>query len=149
MEMAGADPLRAVGRVGGRNEFIRKRDEAVEPACRQHRLGRIPQRITHNDTKINNVMIDAESDEAVCVIDLDTVMPGSRSTISAISCARRPAPRRRTSGILSKVEMQMPMFEALVEGYLDAAPDFLTDAGVSPAGGLGEADDPRGGHPVS
>ena len=92
--------------------------------------GKIPVRVTHNDTKINNVMIDAASDEAVCVIDLDTVMPGLAlyDFGDLVRSATSPAAEDETD--LSKVEMQMPMFEALVEGYLDAAGNFINDTEI-------------------
>ena len=90
----------------------------------------MPLRITHNDTKINNVMIDEETDEAVCVIDLDTVMPGLAlyDFGDMVRSATSPAAEDETD--LSKVQMRMPFFEALAEGYLDAAGSFLTEAEV-------------------
>src|SRR5690606_9399602 len=90
----------------------------------------IPQRITHNDTKINNVMIDGETDEAVCVIDLDTVMPGASLYDFGDLVRTATSPAAEDERDLSKVAMQMPMFEALVDGYLDAGEDFLNDAEV-------------------
>ena len=86
----------------------------------------LPERVTHNDTKFNNVMLDDETGEGICVIDLDTVMPGLapydfgdmvRSTTSTAEEDERD---------LSKVAMQFPMFEALVRGYLSSAGGFLT-----------------------
>jgi Ser/Thr protein kinase RdoA (MazF antagonist) len=88
----------------------------------------IPRRITHNDTKINNVMIDAESDAAVCVIDLDTVMPGASLYDFGDLVRSATSPAAEDERDLSKVVMQMPMFEALIDGYLDAANEFLNDA---------------------
>jgi hypothetical protein len=88
----------------------------------------LPERVTHNDTKFNNVLLDESTGEALCVIDLDTVMPGLalydfgdmvRTTTSA-------APEDEHD--LAKVAMQFPMFEALVRGYLSAAGGFLTHA---------------------
>jgi hypothetical protein len=95
-----------------------------------HAEGKIPTRVTHNDTKINNVMIDSETDEAVCVIDLDTVMPGLSlyDFGDLLRTATSPAEEDETD--LSKVQMRMPMYEALVEGYLDSAGDFINDIEV-------------------
>ena len=89
--------------------------------------GILPTRITHNDTKINNVMLDEDTDEAVCVIDLDTVMPGLvlydfGDMVRTATCM---APEDEED--LSLVTMQMPFFESLAEGYFDAAHEFLTD----------------------
>ncbi len=88
--------------------------------------GVLPTRITHNDTKINNVMMDSETDEAVCVIDLDTVMPGL--SLYDFGDMVRTATCRASEDEedLSKVVMQMPLFESLAEGFLDATYDFLT-----------------------
>jgi aminoglycoside phosphotransferase (APT) family kinase protein len=59
--------------------------------------GELPLRVTHNDTKINNVLFDAQTDKALCVIDLDTVMPGLSSTISATRSVSARPPQTRTS----------------------------------------------------
>jgi len=88
--------------------------------------GKLPQRVTHNDTKFNNVMIDDETGEGVCVIDLDTVMPGLALYDfgdSVRSAANTAAEDERD---LSRVHTDLRVFECLVHGYLDAARDFLT-----------------------
>jgi aminoglycoside phosphotransferase (APT) family kinase protein len=90
--------------------------------------GEMPERITHNDTKLNNVMLDDATQAAVCVIDLDTVMPGLalhdfgdmvRSATNAAAEDERE---------LAKVVMRMPIFEGLLAGYLSSAGPFLTAA---------------------
>lgn len=90
-----------------------------------HRAGRLPERVTHNDTKLNNVMLDDRTQEPVCVIDLDTVMPGlalydfgdmvRTATNSAPEDERDPA----------RTFVRMNIFRALVHGYLATARDFL------------------------
>jgi hypothetical protein len=66
----------------------------------------------------------------VCVIDLDTVMPGASLYDFGDLVRTATSPAAEDEPDLSKVVMQMPMFEALVDGYLDAADDFLNDAEV-------------------
>jgi aminoglycoside phosphotransferase (APT) family kinase protein len=88
----------------------------------------LPERVTHNDTKFNNVLLDDETGEGVCVIDLDTVMPGLVAydfgdMVRTTTCTAQEDERN-----LRKVTMQFPMFEALVRGYLASAGDFLTRA---------------------
>lgn len=102
--------------------------EAMTGVLLDHQAaGRISERITHNDTKINNVMMDDATQRGICVIDLDTVMPGLalydfgdmvRSATNAAAEDERN---------LGKVEMRLPFFEALVEGYLSSAGAFLND----------------------
>ena len=90
------------------------------------RAGTLPERVTHNDTKLNNVLLDDVTQEGVCVIDLDTVMPGSvlYDFGDLVRTSTSPAAEDETD--LSKVRMQLPMFEALVKGYLASASGFLT-----------------------
>ena len=92
--------------------------------------GELPTRITHNDTKINNVMLDEETDDAVCVIDLDTVMPGSVLYDFGDMVRTATCMAEEDEEDLSKVRMEMPFFESLAEGYLDAAHNFLTQREV-------------------
>lgn len=131
MEVAAADPCGRLASVRAEFEFIQRRESLVGLLLELAEGKKIPVRVTHNDTKINNVMIDAASDEAVCVIDLDTVMPGLAlyDFGDLVRSATSPAAEDETD--LSKVDMQMPMFEALVEGYLDAAGEFLNDIEVA------------------
>lgn len=90
------------------------------------REGKIPERITHNDTKLNNVLIDGKTGEAVCVIDLDTVMPGLALYDFGDLVRTSTSPAAEDEKDLGKVKMQMRMYRALVEGYLSTAKDFLT-----------------------
>jgi hypothetical protein len=88
--------------------------------------GSIPERVTHNDTKINNVMIDDATGAGICVIDLDTVMPGSAlyDFGDMVRTAAATAPEDERD--LSSVGFDLGAFELLVRGYLGATRDFLT-----------------------
>ena len=86
----------------------------------------LPERVTHNDTKLNNVMLDESTGEGLCVIDLDTVMPGLALYDFGDMARTTTSPAREDERDLSKVAMQFPMFEALVRGYLASASEFLT-----------------------
>ncbi len=88
--------------------------------------GALPERVTHNDTKLNNVLICERTGKAICVIDLDTVMPGSALYDFGDMVRTATSPSEEDELDLSKVQMRMPMFEALVAGYLEAAGDMLT-----------------------
>lgn len=128
MQVADADPHGRAGTVSEELDFVRRREADVNVVLDLLAHHHIPCRITHNDTKINNVMIDAESDAAVCVIDLDTVMPGASLYDFGDLVRTATSPAAEDERDLSKVVMQMPMFEALIDGYLDAANEFLNDA---------------------
>ena len=86
----------------------------------------LPERITHNDTKFNNVLLDDKTGEAVCVIDLDTVMPGLALYDFGDMVRTTTSPAKEDEQDLSQVNMQFPMFEALVRGYLESAEAFLS-----------------------
>jgi Ser/Thr protein kinase RdoA (MazF antagonist) len=87
---------------------------------------KIPERITHNDTKFNNVMLDTVTGQAMCVVDLDTVMPGCVLYDFGDMVRTATSPTMEDELDLSKVRMQMPMFKKLAEGYLETAGPFLT-----------------------
>jgi hypothetical protein len=86
----------------------------------------LPERVTHNDTKFNNVMLDDATGEGVCVVDLDTVMPGLALHDFGDMVRTATSPAKEDEQDLTKVTMQFSMFEALVRGYLASAGDFLT-----------------------
>lgn len=129
MEMVEADPKGRVASASAEVEFIRSRKAMVSKLIDLRDAGVIPERITHNDTKINNVMMDTESDEAVCVIDLDTVMPGLALYDFGDMVRTAVSPAAEDELDLSKVEVRMPMFEALAEGYINAC-ECLCDAEI-------------------
>jgi aminoglycoside phosphotransferase (APT) family kinase protein len=88
----------------------------------------LPERVTHNDTKFNNVMLDDATGEGICVIDLDTVMPGLALYDFGDMVRTTTSPAMEDERDLSKVNLQFPMFEALLRGYLSSAGEFLTKA---------------------
>jgi Ser/Thr protein kinase RdoA (MazF antagonist) len=88
----------------------------------------LPERVTHNDTKFNNVMLDDATGEGICVVDLDTVMPGLAPCDFGDMVRTTTSPTEEDEQDLSRVTMQFPMFEALVRGYLSSAGGFLTNA---------------------
>ena len=93
-----------------------------------HAAGRIPLRVTHNDTKINNVLFDPDTRAAVCVVDLDTVMPGLAG--HDFGDAIRSAANSKGSSSLEfdKVEIDLAIYRAFAEGFLSqTAPLFTKD----------------------
>lgn len=88
--------------------------------------GTVPVRVTHNDTKLNNVLFDKNTGEGICVIDLDTVMPGSvlYDFGDALRFGASTAAEDETD--LSKVEFDLEMFEAFAKGFLEETASCLT-----------------------
>jgi len=107
-------------------EFVLNREKDVSVLVDKLREGKLPERITHNDTKFNNVLIDNKTGIGVCVIDLDTVMPGISlyDYGDAIRALANPAAEDECD--LSLVNFDLQIFEYFTRGYLDAIGDVLT-----------------------
>lgn len=120
------DPLGRAKEAKQEIEFIKAHAELAERLVRMQRNGELPVRVTHNDTKFNNVLIDTDTGEAICVIDLDTVMPGlcAYDFGDAIRFAASSAAEDETD--LSKVYLDMDYYEAFTRGYMEAAGKDLT-----------------------
>lgn len=104
--------------------FAREKDCAVITDL----LGseKVPVRVTHNDTKLNNVLFDRKTKKGICVVDLDTVMPGSAlyDFGDSIRFGANTAAEDETD--LNKVSLNLDFFRAYTEGYLETAGDSLT-----------------------
>jgi aminoglycoside phosphotransferase (APT) family kinase protein len=122
------DPARRAGEVKAEIDFVLARKEDAGVVVDGMASGRIPERVTHNDTKLNNVMIDDRTGEGICVIDLDTVMPGSVLYDFGDSVRLGAATAAEDERDLGKVGFDIRMFDRLAAGYLDAARDFLVPA---------------------
>jgi len=91
-----------------------------------NRQGLIPERVTHNDTKLNNVMIDDETGEGICVIDLDTVMPGLSLYDFGDMVRTAARPTAEDERDLDKVVADLSMYEALARGYVETLGSAMT-----------------------
>lgn len=120
-----ADTTGRVKRVQPELMFINERVRRMHAILDLATEGRLPVRITHNDTKFNNVLLDA-NDRAQCVIDLDTVMPGyvAYDFGDAIRTIINRAAEDEAD--LDKVRLNIPLFEAYADGYFEEAHHFLT-----------------------
>jgi len=120
------NPAGRVEKSGKEIEFVLERAEEMKIILELGRKGKIPLRITHNDTKFNNILLD-ENDKALCVIDLDTVMPGyvHYDFGDAIRTAANIAAEDERE--LSKVKMDISLFEAYARGYLSETRDTLNN----------------------
>ncbi len=106
--------------------FIKERIVEMDAILTRNYTGRLPLRIIHNDTKFNNVLLD-DNDKALCVIDLDTVMPGyvAYDFGDAIRTIINTAAEDEEE--LAKINLNLPLFEAYVKGYFNEAKSFLTE----------------------
>ena len=86
--------------------------------------GEIPLRVTHNDTKLNNVLLDAQTRKALCVVDLDTVMPGSSLYDFGDAIRFGASTAAEDERDLSKVEMSLDRFRAFTRGYVRSCPNL-------------------------
>lgn len=107
-------------------EFVERRAEDTSVLVDLFGQGKLPERVTHNDTKFNNVLIDNETGEGICVIDLDTVMSGLSLYDFGDSVRTGAALAAEDEQELSKAGIGLETFDRLTRGYLDAARDFLT-----------------------
>lgn len=89
--------------------------------------GELPLRVTHNDTKLNNILFDADTQKALCIIDLDTVMPGLSLYDFGDSIRFGASTGAEDEQDLDKVELDLSLFEAFVKGYLEGCDGSLTD----------------------
>ena len=113
--------------VSSEIEFARARAADCSRITDHIASGKIPERVTHNDTKLNNVLLDLTTAEAICVIDLDTTMPGS-ALYDFGDMVRTAAPTTREDDPdLKHLGIRLDRFESLVRGYLSTA-TFLNDA---------------------
>lgn len=126
MQAVNEDPMNRAADVKDEIAFFEKHEPDVDVVLDRLASGEIPLRVAHNDTKINNVMIDEITSEGICVIDLDTVMPGTPLYDFGDLVRTSTSPAAEDERDLSKVMMQMPMFQALVLGYLKGSGDLLT-----------------------
>lgn len=110
-------------------KFVYERAELMCAILKLGKEGKLPLRITHNDTKFNNILLDANDNEQ-CVIDLDTVMPGyvAYDFGDAIRTIINTAPEDEAD--LAKINLSIPLFKAYTEGYFTWAGSFLSDMEV-------------------
>ena len=124
----GNDPVGRVKYVEQEIDFLFDRRKMMSQVVKMIEDGVLPLRVTHNDTKINNVMIDSSTGEALCVIDLDTVMPGLAAHDFGDAIRFGASTAAEDERELSKVSLSLPCYEAFAEGFLGACGDSLTEA---------------------
>jgi len=111
--------------------FLRERSESFGIFWDALEDQSLPTRVTHNDTKLDNVLFDRDTHRGVCLIDLDTIMPGSALFDFGDALRAMGNPSSEDEPDLDKVEFQLPIFETYAQGYLDACRDILTEKEIN------------------
>jgi aminoglycoside phosphotransferase (APT) family kinase protein len=121
-----SDPVGRAGAVQPEIDFVLQREQDASLVVDLLARGALPERVTHNDTKLNNVLIDDITGQGVCVIDLDTVMPGSVLYDFGDLIRMGTATAAEDERNLSKMGLDLRLFTELARGYLSAAGELLT-----------------------
>ena len=108
--------------------FVLDRKADCSVALQALRDGKLPLRVTHNDTKLNNILIDRDTHEGICVIDLDTTMPGLSINDFGDSIRFGANHSKEDEKDLSKVNFDIELYEAYTRGFLEGAKGSLTPA---------------------
>lgn len=120
-----------LGRAAGARreiDFALMREKNAGALMEQLVSGALPYRVTHNDTKLNNILLDEKTGKGICVIDLDTVMPGAACFDFGDSIRFGASTAAEDETDLGKVSMSLRLYEVFTEGYLSVAGKFLTRA---------------------
>ena len=126
-EVLERDPMGRAASVQKEIDFVLSRAEKLSALQAMRDSGELPTRVTHNDTKLNNVLLDAATRKALCVIDLDTVMPGLSVYDFGDSIRFGASTAAEDEQDLSKVRMSLDLFRIYTRGFVSACPG-LTDA---------------------
>lgn len=123
-----ADKLNRAEGVSSEIQFILRRKADCGVALRALREGKLPLRVTHNDTKLNNILIDRDTHEGICIIDLDTTMPGLAINDFGDSIRFGANHCMEDEQDLTKVNFDISLYEVFTRGFLEGARGSLTSA---------------------
>ena len=113
--------------VAAEVEFAKAREEFAGTLERARREGKLPLRVTHNDTKLNNILFDSNTGKALCVVDLDTIMPGYSVNDFGDSIRFGATTALEDETDLSKVNFDISLYELYVKGFIEGAKGGLTE----------------------
>lgn len=117
-------------------DFVLEREKELHLLTDYYKEGKIPLRVTHNDTKLNNIMIDNVTGKGICVIDLDTVMPGFSVTDFGDSIRFGANTGEEDERDLSRISLDLELFEVYTRGFLEGCNRSLSETEINllPAG---------------
>ena len=123
-----ADKLGRAKEVQAEIQFVMDRKADCSVALTALREGKLPLRVTHNDTKLNNVLIDEQTQEGICIIDLDTTMPGLSIYDFGDSIRFGANHSAEDEKDLTKVNFDIELYRIYTRGFLEGAAGGLTEA---------------------
>lgn len=123
-----ADRMNRAASVRREIDFYLEREATAGFMTEMQRRGELPLRVTHNDTKLNNVMLDSETREPLCILDLDTVMPGLAGNDFGDSIRFGASTAAEDEPDTGKVHLDMDLYESYARGFLGACGKQLTEA---------------------
>ena len=130
MEKVKADPVGRVAGLADEIAFFTSREPMMHGIVDRLASGELPLRVTHNDTKLNNVLIDDKTGEAICVIDLDTVMPGSSLYDYGDAVRFGACTADEDEPDTDRIGFDMALFAAFTEGFVSATAGGLTETEI-------------------
>ncbi len=122
-----ADVMKRAADVREEIQFVLDREADCHVLCDMLAAGEIPLRVTHNDTKLNNIMLDHETGKGICVIDLDTVMPGSALYDYGDSIRFGANTGAEDEKDLSKISCDLELFSLYTKGFIEGCGGSLTE----------------------
>jgi len=127
MEAVDKDVKGRLSEVKSEVEFAKEREAFCATLENAHKEGRLPLKVTHNDTKLNNILFDKNTGEPICVVDLDTIMPGYSVNDFGDSIRFGATTALEDEADLSKVNFDIELYELYVKGFIEGARGGLTD----------------------
>jgi Ser/Thr protein kinase RdoA (MazF antagonist) len=119
------DPEKRAAKSSAEIAFVRERVKEMHRIADLIREGKVALRVTHNDTKCNNILFNPEG-HAICIIDLDTIMPGTILYDFGDAIRTGASTGAEDEADLSKIDLDLNLFEAYARGYLEVAREFLS-----------------------
>ena len=127
-EAVKADKMGRLAEIGKEVEFVRSRFDFANTFENARKEGKLPLKVTHNDTKLNNILFDEKTGKALCVVDLDTIMPGYAINDFGDSIRFGATTALEDEADLSKVNFDISLYELYVKGFILGAKGGLSES---------------------
>ena len=131
LEAIKEDKMGRAAEVKEQIAFALEREDFAKILEEDHAAGLLPKRVTHNDTKLNNILFDADGVSPICVIDLDTVMPGYSVTDFGDSIRFGANTSSEGETDLDKISLDLSLFKAYAEGFIEGCEGRLTEGEIA------------------